>query len=138
MKKIILQIDDDDDDLLIVKDAVAAMNLSVTLTQEKDPRAALDYLNAIKNKDELPCLIIVDFNMPVMNGKEFIATVRSNRFFDEIAIFAFTTFSLPADKEYCNQFNAQCIVKPLYFEQLKEIVAAMMEHCQTPHADPQS
>ena len=49
---------------------------------------ALEKLKALNlEKEQFPCFIILDFNMPVMNGKEFIEAIRNLKDINQIPIF---------------------------------------------------
>lgn len=125
----ILHIDDDEDDLSVFKDALTLLDIPVTLRQEKNAELAFSFLQSARAKHELPCLIVVDLNMPGISGKELIAMIRNQPHLDAIPIFAFTTSTLPSDKDYCACFQVKCITKPLYFEHLKNIISDMLAHC---------
>lgn len=61
--------------------------LDFEITEAGDGRQALDWLNAGEQVD----LMLVDWNMPVMNGYEFLCAVRSNELLSDIRIMMVTT-----------------------------------------------
>ncbi len=68
--KNILVVDDDDDYNFIIEEIFQDTNLGCSLTFKLYAQNALDYLE--KNQDNFPDLILLDINMPIMNGWEFL------------------------------------------------------------------
>jgi two-component system chemotaxis response regulator CheY len=84
--------------MLIIDDSKAmrsflvhiAHELSFTTTEAEDGRAGLETL--LKNDPNLPFdIVLVDWDMPVMNGIEFIECVRKNRDYAALKILMVTT-----------------------------------------------
>ena len=68
--KNILIVDDDDEYNFITEDIFQDTNLNCNLVFKLWAKDALDYLE--KNKGNFPDLILLDINMPIMNGWEFL------------------------------------------------------------------
>lgn len=68
--KNILVVDDDDDYNFIIEEIFQDTNLGCSLIFKLYAQDALDYLE--KNQDNFPDLILLDINMPIMNGCEFL------------------------------------------------------------------
>ena len=75
-KNIVFYADDDLDDLELVKDAFAQYAKDVEVLTATDGSKALSYLSNLKKYDTIPCLIILDVNMPVIDGKETLLRLR--------------------------------------------------------------
>src|SRR6478609_2945389 len=67
-----LLIDDNDVDLFLQKRFMEMNRFSDSIIEFNSPIAALDYLSA-HNEKEVPQIIFLDLNMPLMNGFEFLA-----------------------------------------------------------------
>jgi CheY-like chemotaxis protein len=76
-----------------------------------------------------PCLIILDINMPVLNGKEAVKEIRQIEPYQEIPIVLFSTSSLPYDKKFAEKNNAGFLTKPLNTEQLARIAEQFLDYC---------
>ena len=75
-KNIVLYADDDEDDLLLVKDSLSKYS-NVEVVTAQDGLEALSYLRNLSAADPLPCLIILDVNMPQLNGKQVLKDIKS-------------------------------------------------------------
>jgi two-component system response regulator len=74
MQRGILIVDDDEDDCRLVKEGLYQVGLRVPIHIAMGGAEALEFLKA--NRSNLPALIILDFNMPQMNGLEVLRTVH--------------------------------------------------------------
>lgn len=76
MEKIVYLVDDDEDDRFIIKEAIKSVDPSVIVIEAIN---GADLLKNLTNNDRpKPGLIVMDMNMPVMNGLETLEAIRSN------------------------------------------------------------
>ena len=128
-KSLILYADDDPDDLDLVKDLFAKYETVVDLVTFDNGLQLLQY---IKRSDLLhngPCLVILDVNMPLIDGKENLKRLRSMDGCSDVPIVLFTTSSQPHEAAFAHKYNAAFITKPLHAAQAHMIVDRMLEHC---------
>jgi two-component system chemotaxis response regulator CheY len=85
---IALVIDDSRAMRLILRRIVTDLGFEVT--EAGNGRAALDVLNAA---EQLPAIALVDWNMPEMNGLDFVKAVRADERFRSITLMMVTTES---------------------------------------------
>ncbi|QYJ79249.1 response regulator [Shewanella acanthi] len=93
----ILLVDDDDVDYMAVKRAMQQLKLLNPVVRAKDGLEALSILsdpNAIKG----PYLILLDLNMPRMNGFEFLERIRSDPVLSSCVVFMLTTSKADEDR----------------------------------------
>ena len=126
--RIVLLVEDDADDVLLVMDALAER--PVKLVHERNGFEALTYLSELRAKAEtMPCLIILDMNMPIINGKQLLSILKKEESFQQIPIIVFTTSSNNRYKEYCDQLNVPMITKPYDLQTFNNTVQIFIEHC---------
>ncbi len=110
--KPILLIEDDLVDALTVKRAFKELNVKNKIIHKPDGEQALDLLT--DKSSPLPCMILLDLNMPRMNGLEFIEQAKSDLTLRSIPIIVLTTSSEYRDKEKSFEHSvAGYLVKPL-------------------------
>lgn len=108
---IILLVEDDPDDVLLIMEALKSNLASLHIVHKKNGLEAINYLKEITNTS-LPSLIIMDINMPVLNGKQMLSILKNDKKFQLIPVIVFTTSSHDGDKEFCNQFQVSMVTKP--------------------------
>ena len=128
-RNIVFYADDDLDDLELVKDAFAQYSKNVEVLTATDGSKALSYLSNLKKYDTLPCLIILDVNMPVINGKETLLRLREMEHFQDVPVVLFTTSSQSLDINFAKKYNAGFITKPIDVKQMEVIADQFIEHC---------
>ena len=121
--------DDDSDDLDLVKQSFEQHTLNVQVLTFKNGSQVLSYLLSLPNMEPTPCLIILDINMPILNGKEVLMRLRQVERLKSVPVVLFTTSSLPRDQDFAQQYNAGFITKPLGIKQMEIITDQFIEHC---------
>ena len=83
--KPILIAEDDDVDIMIIKRAFKQLGVLNELIIMHNGEEIISYLSS--SKKELPCLIILDINMPKMNGHECLKHIKKNTAYKHIPVF---------------------------------------------------
>ena len=96
----LLVVDDDDIDRMAVRRGLKKLGLSNDLVEASDGLAALDLLRGAKDQAPLekPYIILLDINMPRMNGIEFLDELRADPKLRYTPVFVWSTSSADADK----------------------------------------
>ncbi|SHG01508.1 response regulator [Flavisolibacter ginsengisoli] len=128
-KHVVLYADDDPDDLMLVKEAFDRYADNVEVVTTTDGEQALFYLAGLDHFEPAPCLIILDINMPRLDGKEALKKIRSLPRFTDIPVVLFTTSSYTLDREFARQHKAGFITKPLDVRQIESIADQFVQHC---------
>ena len=120
--KLLLCIEDDEDDRAYIQEAAAETDPQLIFVGKQNGREALSYLNHQKNHDHLPCLILLDINMPLMSGKETLVALKKDPILKDIPVLVFTTSSNKADQLFCEQYGADMVTKPVRPSELKRVI----------------
>src|SRR5689334_13305638 len=108
----ILITDDDHEDLELIEEAILNANPGVELQKFTDARTALAFLNSMGDKD-LPCLIILDYSMPELNGSEMLFYIKQNVRYNQIPKIVLSTSNSPLHIHECISNGAtEYLVKP--------------------------
>lgn len=126
--KSILLIEDDELDVISVQRSLKKIGGTHRLYTAYNGVEALSVLNGkgeVK-MDELPDIILLDINMPKMNGIEFLEELRRDKRFDSIKIFVMTTSNEEKDRAATEQFGVNgYYIKPLNFNDNNKSYSSM-------------
>jgi CheY-like chemotaxis protein len=125
----ILYIDDDPDDREILCSAVKEMSSEVNVIEAENGIKALDYLNKAKNTGHLPCLILLDLNMPMLDGKQTLVRIRQDDSFEKVPVIVYTSSNNPNDKIFFDRQGVLLITKPPNILFLRKIVERLLNYC---------
>lgn len=117
----ILVVDDDDADAFMIEEVLAGASLSVTVDRARDGREALDLLRADGAR---PDLILLDLNMPRMDGRQTLAEVKNDPALQAIPVIVLTTSGSPPDvlASYRQHANAY-VTKPIDLVEFETVVS---------------
>jgi len=91
----------------------------------------LDSLTAVDlTVESFPCLIVLDINMPYLNGRETFEKLRANPVLKDIPVVIFTSSENPADKALFKSFGIELITKPSNISFMNEIASRMIYSCE--------
>jgi len=108
---LILYADDDTDDRSWVSEACKILNCSLNINFVENGRQVIDYLKSQVTR--LPSLIVLDLNMPEMDGRQTLQYLKSNPYYKEIPVAIVSTSANKIDKEVCKRLGASLyITKP--------------------------
>ena len=125
----VLCVDDDADDREVVCYTINEIDPSIEVVHAENGEEAIEYLSKAKAEESLPCLVILDINMPKMDGRRTFLAIRSDAALATIPVIIFSTSSSPMDRLFFTAKNAAYFVKPVTVQQLLTIVGEMLDHC---------
>ncbi len=130
----ILMADDDEDDVEITSDALKESRLANGFKSVRDGEELLDYLHQRGNYAHLagnpqPGLILLDLNMPKMDGREALKQIKAHPELRKIPVVVLTTSKSEEDifRTYDLGVNS-FIVKPVTFTEMVRAMAALTEY----------
>ena len=124
----LLVIDDDDINIFIIKKIVEKTGFDIEMVSRNNGQQALDYLNeTIAQHKALPSLVLIDINMPVMNGWEFIEAYEELHIEQKVDMYILSSSVYENDIEKTKGYKAVkgFISKPLSMERLTELIKAI-------------
>jgi CheY-like chemotaxis protein len=119
--KPILLVEDDRVDAMTVKRALKEIKVTNRLDIASDGEDALTSLRDPEN--EVPCIILLDLNMPRMSGVEFLREVKRDEMLRRIPVVVLTSSREEQDK--VDSFNlgvAGYMIKPVDYQQFVETI----------------
>lgn len=115
--------DDDPDDVYFVRSAIAELDGQIELRHFLNGRLLMQELNKCEN---LPNLILMDLNMPVMDGKETLKMIRQSPIYNDLPVVILSTSNLVSEKSICYKFGAtNYFTKPYQYARYLEIMTKL-------------
>ena len=122
----ILLIEDDQIETVKFKRALMTYDHKHEVTLAENGEEALAFL---QSDEELPDVILLDLNMPKMNGIEFLKTLKSQEKLQYIPVVILTTSNNHSDvKESYAAGAAGYLVKPLKYEEYKQQIHMLVTY----------
>lgn len=116
MTKKVLLVEDNEGDIKLIEEAISDNNLFIELELVKDGGQAMNYLESkiSGGYTDLPDLIIMDLNLPKVQGKDLLKAFKEDTTIKKIPIVILTTSSLNADIDECFSYGANAyLIKPI-------------------------
>ena len=125
-KPLILVVDDDDDDRHLLQEAFEESSYRYDLCFALDGADALSQLEAMTT---LPTLVLLDVNMPRMNGFEFLQRVRNSERLCCLPVVMFSTSGAAKTVKEAYELGANSFIqKPKNYFQLGEVIAGLRRY----------
>jgi CheY-like chemotaxis protein len=126
----ILLADDDADDRTIMQDAMEELEANNVLCFAHNGEEALYILSNDYTTEHQPALIILDLNMPKLNGTETLARIKDDDRFKTIPVIIYSTSLNPLEKEKCMRLGAHSYVtKPISFKESMDTARSFLQFC---------
>jgi CheY-like chemotaxis protein len=130
MKKGIMLVDDDPEDREEFSDVYLAQFPGEQLYFAENGEKALELLDRLFKEDTQLCLVVLDLNMPILNGTETLRRIKSNDRYRDIPVVIYSTSVNDREREECFRLGAlEYLVKPSSFSDSVEIAKKLKRIC---------
>ena len=127
--RIVLCVDDDADDRELVCDTIRKLDPTLKVEHAIDGLEAIQYLSKAKEQESLPCLVILDINMPRMDGKQTLVEIKKDTILSKLPVVMFSTSNNSKDRAYFDEYGVELITKPSNMSQMQEEVGRLLRPC---------
>jgi len=127
-------VEDNETDIICLKRAFEKNGVSKPIITAGNGEEALAYLKGVESSNEnerarIPNLILLDLNMPIMNGFEFLGAIKADERFRSIPVIVLTSSTSKVDmNESYKNYVAGYIEKPLDPEEYSEIIKILDDY----------
>jgi two-component system response regulator len=125
-RPVILYAEDDYDDFESVNEALEQLTAGYSLRHARNGTEVLEYL---ERGEQRPGLVVLDLNMPIMDGKEVLQWMKLHDNYKDIPIMVFTTSSREEDTKLCQKHACTFFRKPTLYRDLLHVVQTMLQMC---------
>ena len=127
--KYILLGEDDIDDEELLREVFTRIDSSFSLEFVNNGRDVITRLKELE-KHGMPCLIVLDYNMPTLNGAEILQELKRLPRFDHVPKIIWSTSNSDTYKTVCLQLGAcDYVIKPSNMQGLTEVARYMLSFC---------
>ena len=130
-RTVLMADDDDEEDCFLAKEAFLESGAEATFSCVEDGMELMDYLlkRMRSEVNGLPCLILLDLNMPRKDGREALLEIKAEPALQYIPIVILTTSKEEKDISFTMKAGADSfITKPASFEEWIGIMKSMTEN----------
>ena len=120
--------EDDLEDQFILEDAFRENGYNGSIVFEKNGRKVIEHLDALESDDAFPQLIILDLNMPILNGTQALFELKNSQRYQAIPVVIYSTSNNDHEKRKCLNFGAvDYLVKPLSLDESNAMIQRFLE-----------
>ena len=119
----ILVVDDDYDDYILIAEALTKRIDNIDIRNEENGNTALKYLKGMKAR---PDLIVLDVNMPVMDGRQTLVKLQEDKELKSIPVVVLTTSDSDVDKKFFEKKNIEMLVKPWNSKEIQQTAEKLL------------
>jgi CheY-like chemotaxis protein len=127
--KFILIGEDDTDDQEMLKEVFSSIDRSFILFFVNNGSEILSALGKLRD-DQMPCLIVLDYNMPGLNGADILKELGTNERYKHIPRIVWSTSASEKFRKLCLELGAaDYVIKPNNVPELEKIARYMLSVC---------
>jgi len=127
--KIIVCLDDDPDDRELLASAIKDVDAGIRIVNGDNGIKGMYILQQLKQINQRPSLIIIDLNMPLMDGAETVAAIKNDEALKNVPVVVFTTAALEKDNPFFVQHGVPVVIKPVKYSSIVDQVREILSHC---------
>jgi CheY-like chemotaxis protein len=129
-----LLVDDNPADLGLMQTAIEEAGGHMRIDCVHDGVEAVAYLRRVGHGEESrPCLVILDVNMPRLNGLEVLDFIRRDPALHDLQVVVMTTSARARDRDKARELGAvDYIVKPLRYDALLDVASRLQGYVDNP------
>lgn len=128
----VLIADDDQDDIEMLTAALkeAASDLEVLVAS--DGKSVLEQLKKFLEPGAgiPPCVLVIDMNMPRMDGRETVVAIKGNEHLKNLPILLFSTAKNKTDEMFAEKWGVRFFQKPDTVQGLSEVATVILTMCR--------
>ena len=122
VNRTVLYADDDPDDRAWVAEACKAVGSDLKINFVENGKQVFRFLEKL-TIHQLPCLIVLDLNMPELDGRQTLQQLKAHPAYGQIPVAIVSTSSNAIDREVCQRFGASLfLIKPVMYGEWQFII----------------
>ncbi|MEJ7644828.1 MAG: response regulator [Chryseolinea sp.] len=116
-------VDDDAEDQLMIQEYFEEINIRDAVKYFDNGQKVVHHLETLKDPCLYPKLIVLDLNMPIMNGTQTLLHIKRDIHYKNIPILIFTTSENDNERRKCLSYGAlDYLVKPMTYDEGQRLI----------------
>ena len=129
--KYVLYADDDAEDRETIIDMMKAIRGDLQIVCVDNGLAVIEFLDNLKPGEVFPCFVVLDINMPVMNGLEVLSFLKNHPLYAQIPVVIYTTSNDSNDRMTASALRSDdFITKPFKLSELEKLAQKFADMCE--------
>jgi CheY-like chemotaxis protein len=125
----LLLVEDNPADARLLAEAFGEAEIDADVVTSRDGEHALELLRS--DAFERPDAVILDLNLPRMDGRELLAAIRSDAELSELPVVVLSTSHYDRDIRVCQSLRARAyVIKPAGFEEFVDVARQIAQICR--------
>ena len=121
--------EDDIDDQELLAEAFSQLDHTISVKAVNNGKKAVAFLEQL-SAENLPCLIILDYNLPELSGAEILERLNHSKQYEDVVKVVWSTSSSPVYEKICLDLGAKAyLVKPNDISGIQRLAQAMLQMC---------
>lgn len=129
LKKTILYVDDDADDRELLGEVMQKVTPEFKIIFAENGLQAIEILVETKETKFLPCLIVLDLNMPYLNGRQTFERIKADTQLRSIPVVILSSGESPADKSFFGKEGIPYFTKPIDLLDMESLASNLTTLC---------
>lgn len=125
----ILYVDDDPDDRELLSAVLTELSPDINILEAENGLAGLLMLRKAQEEGKLPCVIVLDINMPLLDGKQMLVRILEDEHFKRVPVLMYTSSRNPQDKVFFDDQGVPLLHKPDNITFLRKIGSCILSYC---------
>ena len=127
--KPLLILEDSDEDFDLMYDALQRAQVNNPILRLSDGELCLELLQAPTHRRLEPCLLLLDLNLPGMDGRSILAEIREHAALKGLPVVIFTTSANPSDVTACYRAGANSYhIKPIDVPAFRQVISTIAHY----------
>lgn len=122
--------DDDQDDIEILTTALKEAHSTLQVVVAPNGKTVLEQLKKTQLDGNAPCVLVMDMNMPQMDGRETVVAIKSDGLLNQMPILLFSTAKNKTDEMFAEKWGVHYIQKPDTVQGLNAVANTIIELCR--------
>ena len=123
-------VDDDAEDRELLKDTFEDLGYGNCFDFQENGEKAIGFLKVCLAERYFPCLIILDLNMPKLNGRQTLQAIKQDAVLQHIPVIIYSTSLNPLERDECMALGAYSyVVKPVSYKEALETATTFYQFC---------